>query len=110
MTDPLSIAAGVAGIVALARSTSKLFHQFFRSIHGAPSIAWHLAASLYSLNIALSGVQQALIDPDFVAVSNDDQLIALQDCLANCTAAFEKIQARTQASGLARRRRCSYGA
>jgi hypothetical protein len=101
MTDPFSIAAGVAGIVAFAGTISKDFYQFYRSIHDAPAIARDLTASLYSLNIALSQIQGALIDPSFVAVSDDEQLVALQECLASCTAAFEQISTRVQLSGLA---------
>lgn len=101
MTDPFSIAAGVAGLVALAGTASKTFYQFFRSIYDAPDTARNLATALYTLNVALSQLQQSLLDPKFVKVGDDDQIIAIEDCLASCAAAFDTIRARIEASGLA---------
>ena len=101
MTDPFSIAAGVAALVALAGTTSKSFYQFFRSIYNAPDAARDLATALYTLNGALSQLQQSLLDRKFVRVGDDVQIIPIQDCLANCTAAFDTILARIEASGLA---------
>ena len=101
MADPFSIAAGVAGLVALAGTTSKTFYQFFRSIYNAPDAARNLANALYTLNIALSQLQQSLLDPKFVSLGDDDQIIAIEDCLASCTAAFDTIRIRIEASGLA---------
>lgn len=101
MTDPFSIAAGVAGLVALAGTTSKTFYRFFRSIYDAPDAARNLATALYTLNVALSQIQQSLLDPKFVRVGDDDQITAIEDCLASCTAAFDTIRARIEASGLA---------
>lgn len=101
MTDPFSIAAGVAALVALAGTTSKTFYQFFRSIHDAPDTARNLTTALYTLNVALSQLQQSLLDPKFVRVGDDDQITAIEDCLASCTAAFDTIRARIEASGLA---------
>ena len=101
MTDPFSIAAGVAALVALAGTTSKTFYQFFRSIYDAPDTARNLAAALYTLNVALSQLQQSLLDPKFVRVGDDEQVTAIEDCLASCTAAFDTIRARIESSGLA---------
>ena len=101
MSDPLSIAAGVAGLIALAGTTSKLFYQFFRSIHDAPSIARDLTSTLYTLNIALSQIQGSLLRPDFVSVADDEQLKAIQNCLKSCTATFDMVRTRVEASGLA---------
>ncbi len=101
MTDPFSIAAGVAALVALAGTTSKTFYQFFCSIYNAPEVARALATALYTLNIALSQLQQSLLDPEFVRGGVDEQITAIEDCLASCTAAFDTIRARIEASGLA---------
>ena len=101
MTDPFSIAAGVAALVALAGTTSKSFYQFFRSIYNAPDAARDLATALYTLNIALSQLQQSLLDRKSDRVGDDEQIIAIEACRANCTAAFDTIQARIEASGLA---------
>ena len=101
MTDPLSIAAGVAALVALAGTTSKTFHQIFRSTYDAPDAARDLATALYTLNVARSQLQQSLLDPKFVRVSDDEQIIVVEDCLASCTAIFDTIRARIEASGLA---------
>lgn len=101
MTDPFSTAAGVAGLVALAGTTSKTFYQFFRSVYDAPDAARNLATALYALNVALSQLQQSLLDPKFISVDDDDQITAIEDCLASCIAAFDTIRTRLEASGLA---------
>lgn len=97
MSDPLSIAAGVA---ALAGTTSKSFYQFFRSIYDAPAIARDFTSALYKLNIALSQIQGSLLRPDFVSVTDDEQLEAIQNCLTSCTATFDIVRIRVEASGL----------
>ena len=101
MTDPFSIAASVASLVALAGTTSKTFYQFFRSRYNAPDAARDLATALYTLNVALSQLQQSLLDPKFVRVGDDEQITAIEECLASCTAVFDTIRARIEASGLA---------
>ena len=101
MSDPLSVAAGVAGLIALAGTISKSFYQFFRSIHDAPPIARDLTSVLYTLNIALSQIQGSLLRPDFVSVADDEQLEAIQNCLTSCTATFDMVRTRVEASGLA---------
>ena len=72
MTDPFSIAAGVAALVAMAGATSKTFYQFFRSIYNAPDAVRELATGLYTLNVALCQLQQSLLDPIFVRVGDDE--------------------------------------
>ena len=101
MTDPFSIAAGVAALVALAGTTSKSFYQFFRSIYDAPDAVRDLATALYTLNIALSQLQQSLLDPKLVRVGDDGQIMAIKDCLESCTTAFDTIRTRIETSGLA---------
>lgn len=101
MLDILATAAGVAGLIALAGTTSKSFYQFFCSIHDAPSIARELTSALYTLNIALSQIQGSLIHPNFVSGADDAQLEAIQNCLTSCTAAFDTVRTRVEASGLA---------
>lgn len=100
MADPLSIASSVAGLVATAGTVSKLFYQFFQSIHDASSTARDLARTLYTLNLALSQIQETLLDPDFVSVADDKQLEAIQESLASCTATFGTVEARVSGSGL----------
>ena len=97
MSDPLSIAAGVA---ALAGTTSKSFYEFFRSIHDAPAIARDFTSALYKLNIALSQIQRSLLRPDFLSVADDEQLETVQNCLTSCTATFDIVRIRVEASGL----------
>ena len=101
MTDPFSIAADVPALVALAGTTSKTFYQFFRSITDAPDAAKNLATASHTLNVALFQLQQSLLDPRFVRVGDDEQITVIEDCLASCTAAFDTIRARIEASGLA---------
>jgi hypothetical protein len=101
MLDPLSTAASVAGLIALAGTISKSLYQFFCSIYDAPSIARELTSALYTLNIALSQIQGSFIHANFVAVADDTQLEAIQNCLTSCTAAFDMIRTRVDASGLA---------
>ena len=99
MIDPLSIAASVAGIVALSGTVSKSFFQFFRSIYDAPSAVRDLASALYTLNIALAQVQGSLLDPKFVTVADDEQLNAIVACLASCKLVFESLNAELEKLG-----------
>ena len=101
MSDPFSIAAGVAGIVALAGTVSKTCYQFFRSIYDAPAIARDLATALVTLNIALCQVQENLLNPRFVADSDDGHVASLQKCLESCAALLGEIQTKVVRSGLA---------
>ena len=101
MADPFSIAAGVAALIALTGATSKTFYQVFRSIYNAPDAVRELATGLYTLNVALCQLQQSLLDPIFVRVGDDEQITAIGECLVNCTATFDKIRVRIEASGLA---------
>lgn len=101
MTDPLTTAAGIAGVIALAGSVCKSFYQFFESIHDAPAVARDLASGLYALNAALSHIQGTLLDRRYVANVQDDQLKAWQECLADCTAAYLSVEERINDSGLA---------
>lgn len=100
MTDPLSVAAGVAGLVALAGSTSKIFYQFFHSIHEAPNTARELASGLFSLNIVLSQVQEVLLNPDFVQQSEDHEAKALDESLTRCARLLKSIEKKVVRSGL----------
>ena len=98
--DPLSVAASVAGLVALTGSISKSFYQLFHSIHDAPSSVRALATGLFSLNIALAQVQEVLLNPDFVHQSQDQEAEALGDCLTRCASLLTAIERRVQKSGL----------
>lgn len=100
MSDPLSIAGSVAGLIALAGSTSKIFYQFSRSIHDAPSSARELASGLFSLNIALGQVQEVLLNPDFVEQSEDRDSEALEHCLSRCVVILTDVEKRITKSGL----------
>jgi len=100
MADPLSIAAGVAGLVALAGTVSKTFYQFFASIHDAPASVRDLATALVTLNIALGQVQENLLNPRFVADADDEYIASLQRSLEGCTALFSEVQTKVDRSGL----------
>lgn len=100
MSDPLSIAASVASLVAFTGTVSKSVFQFVTSIKDAPDVARNLVRSLYTLNVALGQIQQNLLDPDFVTETDDKDVEALQQCLANCTAVFAQLQKRVEDCGL----------
>lgn len=99
MLDPLSIAASVAGAVALAGTVSKSVLQFCSSVQGAPDDARHLVASLYTLNIALAQIQQNLLDPGFVSEAGDADVKALGECLLSCTHVFMELERKVDDSG-----------
>lgn len=101
MLDPLTTAASVATLIALAGTTSKALYQFYRSIYDAPNVARDLLSGLYALNAALSQIQECLLRKNFVAATEDEQVEALMDCLTNCTAALDLVRSRVDASGLA---------
>ena len=72
MLDPLTAAAIVASLIALAGTTSKALDQFYRSIHDAPGIARDLLSGLYALNAALSQIQEtrAIAEMTYHKVNN----------------------------------------
>lgn len=100
MSDPLSIAASVAGLAALTGTISKTVFQFLSSIKDAPEAAQQLARSLATLNIALGQIQQNLLDPDFVSETCDQHVEALQQCLIDCTFVFSQLQRKVEGCGL----------
>ncbi|KAF8242584.1 hypothetical protein K440DRAFT_115870 [Wilcoxina mikolae CBS 423.85] len=101
MTDPLSLAASVAGLLSLARTVSKSAFQFITSILDAAEQARSLVSALYSLNVALVQVQGSLLDPKFVLQVDDRENIRmLQECLTSCTAVFLELKNKVEDSGL----------
>ncbi|SLM40333.1 hypothetical protein LPUS_11089 [Lasallia pustulata] len=100
MTDPLSIAASVASLVAFAGAISKEVFQFFSSIKNAPENARVLVSALYSLNVTLGQVQTNLLDSRFVADHDGEDFKALNVCLVNCTAILSELERKVQKSGL----------
>ena len=101
MSDPLSVASGVAGLLCLGSAVSKLFYSFFIATLGAPSSARSLASGLFSLNTALGQVQEVLLDTRFFQQSNDLDIIVLEGCLTHCTELFTSVESRVRKSGLA---------
>jgi hypothetical protein len=101
MSDPLSVASGVAGMICLGSSASKLFYSFFTSTVGAPSSVRSLASALFSLNTSLGQVQEVLLDPKFIQQSNDQDIFALENCLTRCAELFSGVDCRIRKSGLA---------
>lgn len=101
MSDPLSVVSGVAGLICLGASTSKLFYSLFMSAVGAPSFARGLASALFSLNTSFGQVQEVLLDPNFVQQSNDKDVDALEGCLLRCTELFSSMDSKIRKTGLA---------
>lgn len=101
MSDPLSAASGVAGLICLGAATSKLFYLLFMSAVGAPNFARGLASALFTLNASLGQVQEVLLDPNFVHQSNDSDIDALEGCLLRCTKLFREMDSRIGRTGLA---------
>jgi hypothetical protein len=101
MSDPLSIAASVAGLLSLAGTASKSIFQFISSIADAPEQARHLTRELYALNVALGQVQGSLLDPRFSTENDDSSDISmLHECLASCTTVFSELENRLRNAGL----------
>jgi hypothetical protein len=101
MSDPLSVASGVAGLLCLGAATSKHFYSLFTSAVGAPSFARSLASALFTLNTSFGQVQEALLDPDFVQQSNDRDIDDLEGCLGRCTELLSDMDSRIRRTGLA---------
>ena len=97
MSDPLSIAASVAGLLALTGTVSKSVFQFVTSIKDAPEDARTLVRSLYTLNVVFGQIQQNTLDPDFISETDDKDVEELQRCLANCTSLFTQLQKKVEA-------------
>jgi len=54
MSDPLSVASGLAGLICLGSTAGKLFYSFFISTVGAPSSARSLGVGFVFIeNLAL---------------------------------------------------------
>jgi hypothetical protein len=100
MSDPLSVASGVAGLICLGGTVSKLFYSFFMSTIGAPSSARSLASALFSLNTSLGQVQEVLLNQEFVQQANDLDILALEQCLTRCAELFSGIEYTVKKSGL----------
>lgn len=99
MADPLSIAASVAGLVALAGTVSNKVFLFFSSIIDAPENARVLVSALYSLNVTLGQVQTNLLDSRFVADHDGEDFKALHVCLISCTAILSELEHKVHNSG-----------
>ncbi|KAF8536163.1 hypothetical protein BDD12DRAFT_299767 [Trichophaea hybrida] len=103
MSDPLSIAASIAGLLCLAGTASKSIFQFISSIADAPEQARHLTRELYALNVALGQVQGNILDPRFsIENDNDENVRMLHECLASCMAVYSELESRLRNAGLAK--------
>ena len=70
-------------------------------VHDAPAIARGVFQFLYALSSALFQVQQSILYNSLVAVAEDEQMKALQDCSVSCTTAFNTAHTKVDSSHLA---------
>ncbi|KAK6359876.1 hypothetical protein TWF696_001005 [Orbilia brochopaga] len=91
MSDPLSVAGSVAGLITIAAATSKLVYQFVSSVVDAPKEVQAITSSLYGMNIALCQIQTLLLDLSYSAQRSTRDLSDLERSIASGVAAFSVV-------------------
>ncbi|KFY30644.1 hypothetical protein V493_01776 [Pseudogymnoascus sp. VKM F-4281 (FW-2241)] len=92
MSDPLSVAGSVAGLISLGAATTKLVYQFVSSIRDAPKDVKAITRSLYGVNIALCQVQTLLLDLTYASETSTEDLGDLEQSVVCCVASFNVIE------------------
>ncbi|KAF2195710.1 hypothetical protein K469DRAFT_758514 [Zopfia rhizophila CBS 207.26] len=92
MSDPLSAAGSVAGLITLGAATSKLVYQFVSSVVDAPKEVRAITNSLYGVNIALCQIQTLLLDQAFAVHTTSEDLTDLEHTVSSCVASFSVVE------------------
>ena len=94
MSDPLSIAAGVIGILTAAAQISTLLIQFTKSSRGAPAQARHVLSEVNDISGTLSHLQSFLLgdehtDRSRAALLKIDHIVTI---MSDCVKAFSELE------------------
>lgn len=94
MSDPLSVAAGVIGILTAAAQISTLLIQFTKSSRGAPAQARHVLSEVHDISGTLSHLQSFLlgnehIDRSRASLLKIDHIVTI---MSDCVIAFSELK------------------
>ena len=94
MSDPLSVAAGVIGILTAAAQISTLLIQFTKSSRGAPAQARHVLSEVNDISGTLSHLQSFLlgnehIDRSRASLLKIDHIVTI---MSDCVIAFSELE------------------
>ncbi|KAG7001311.1 hypothetical protein G7Y79_00032g066640 [Physcia stellaris] len=94
MSDPLSVAAGVIGILTAAAQISTLLIQFTKSSRGAPAQVRHVLPEFNDISGTLSHLQSFLLGNEHTERSRAtllriDHIVTI---MSDCVVAFSELQ------------------
>ena len=94
MSDPLSIGAGVVGILAAAAQISSVLIKFTRSTKEAPYQAQVITSEVNDTSTILSHLQAFLLGKEFVDPSRTSMLKVDQvvNIVSSCTLTFSELE------------------
>ncbi|KAL8794992.1 MAG: hypothetical protein Q9195_002439 [Heterodermia aff. obscurata] len=94
MSDPLSIAAGVVGVLTAAAQISTLLIQFTRATNHAPSRARHIITEVNDISGTLSHLQSFLLGNEYSDASRTSLLKAdhIVTILSGCVMTFSELE------------------
>jgi cell division control protein 24 len=76
MSDPLSIAASVAGLISLANEIGKIIASYVSSVKSAPDDAERLRTELTALSFGLEQMRKFLLQEELDASFDDTSFLA----------------------------------
>ena len=94
MSDPLSLAAGVVGILTAAAQISKLLIQFTKASRNAPTQARHVITEVSDTSVILSQLQSFLLGNEYTDRSRTsllkvDQVVTI---VSSCVLTFSELE------------------
>ena len=94
MSDPLSIAAGVVGILTAAAQISTILIQFTKASRNAPNQARHIITEVSDTSTILSQLQSFLLGNEYTDRSRTsllgiDQVVTL---VSSCVKTFSELE------------------
>ena len=94
MSDPLSIAAGVVGILTAAAQISTLLIDFTKATKNAPSRALHIITEINDISGTLSHLQSFLLGNEYSDTSRTSLLKAdhIVTILSGCVMTFSELE------------------
>lgn len=97
MADPLSIAAGIAGLIALTIQVADINKRYIDAVQGAPKAIKAYYREVVTLQAAINALQDRLRDPELRAHLEDCQqsspnlLKAASAGIARCSADLQRV-------------------
>ena len=94
MSDPLSIAAGVVGVLAAAAQISSLLIQFTKASKNAPSQARHIITEVSDISGILSHLQSFLLGNEYTHISRTSLLKVdhVVTIVSGCVLTFSELE------------------